>query len=282
MQISGEFMYGASQHGVTAQEVSSAGPARGMLVVALASIGALVLGGLGAAFASQGVPYLVGFGATIGLMCGIGVEVVRRPLSNSQQTPTAHELSTAVPARCLLVVALSLIGALSFAGLGAAFASQGIAYLAGFGAVLGLLFGIGMEVVYLGASQHDNASAGPWRLHVMVAPSFIGALALGGLGAGFASQGVPYLIGFGAAVGLMSGVGYEVVRRPLPALPVREVVVVPTAASTVPAGAGLITGMLMDGTQTAKKPLVDLDEASTAACSFATDLSASMASSVHN
>lgn len=276
MQISGELMYGVSQHGVTTNDVSSAGPARAMLVVAIASIGALVFGGIGAAFASQGIPYLTGFGAALGLMCGIGVEVIRQPLSASPPTMTANELSTAVPARCLLVVAFSLTGALAFAGLGAAFASQGVAYLAGFGAALGMLFGIGMEVVYLGDSQNDDASAGPWRIHLMVAPTFIGALAFGGFGAGFASQGVPYLVGFGAALGLLCGVGVEVVRRPLAAKPVREVALVTTMEPAAPAAAGVM--MFMDGMQT-KKPGFDIDEASTAAGSFATDMSASLLSS---
>jgi len=276
MQISGEMMYGVSQHGVTANEVASGGPARAMLVVALASIGALVFGGLGVAFASQGIPYMIGFGAALGLMSGIGVEVVRRPLSDVHMT--ANELSTAAPARCLLVVVLSLTGSLAFAGLGVAFASQGIAYLAGFGAALGMLFGIGMEVVYLEASKNDNASAGPWRIHLMVAPAFVVAPAFGGLGAAFASQGVAYLVGFGAVLGLLTGVGVEYVRRPLPVKPVREVALMVTPAHISMQESGVMTGMFMDGMLN-KKPGVDIDECSTAAGSFATDMSASLLSS---
>jgi len=275
--ISGEMMHGASQHGVTANQVSEGGPARSMMVVGLAAIGALAFGGLGAAFATQGVPYLIGFGAVLGLMLGAGAEFVRRPLGPEM---TAGELSTAGPARLLLVVALSLTGALAFAGLGLAFASQGIAYLAGFGAALGLLFGIGMEAVYLGGPQ--NAAAGPWRLHLMVAPAFIGALAFGGLGAALATQGIPYLIGFGAVLGLMCGVGVEVVRRPFAPRSVPQVARhVAEMTATVPASAGVLTGMFMDGTQTAKNPLIpsEMSSASTAAgSSFATNMSASMLS----
>jgi hypothetical protein len=278
MQISGELMYGASQHGVSTTDVSAAGPGRAMLVIALGSIGALSFGGLGAALATQGVPYLIGFGAVIGLMTGVGVEFVRRPLGEPM---TANEIASSSHASFLLVVVLSAVGALAFAGLGLAFASQGIAYLAGFGGVLGLLFGVSMETVYLTADK--NTSTQPWRLHLMVAPAFIAALAFGGLGAGLAKQGVAYLIAFGGVLGLLVGVGVEVVRRPLPALPAREVVV----TTTVPASAGVMTGMFMDFTQTGKKPLVDVSAASTAANSFATgsgansfatDLTASMAS----
>lgn len=212
------------------------------------------------------------------VLTGVGVEYARAPLGAPK---TANEIASASHASFLLVVVLSAVGALAFAGLGLAFASQGIAYLAGFGGVLGLLFGISMETVYLTADK--NASAQPWRIHLMVAPAFIAALAFGGLGAGLAQQGIAYLIAFGAILGLLLGVGVEVVRRPLPALPAREVVV----TTTVPASAGVMTGMFMDFTQTGKKPLVDVSAASTAANSFATgsaansfatDLTASMAS----
>jgi len=274
MQLSGEFMYGASPHGVTTNDVAAAGPGRAMLVVALGSVGALTFGGLGAAFASQGVAYMVGFGAVLGLMTGVGIEVVRAPLGRAP--PTANDIAKSSLASFLLVVALTVIGGLSFAGLGLAFASQGIAYLAGFGAILGLLFGVGMEVVYLSAPQ--SASSQPWRLHLMLVPAFIAALAFGGIGSFFATQGLPYLIGFGAVLGLLVGVGVEVVRRPLPALPAREVVLT-TTTTTVPASAGVLTGMFMDGTQTGKKPLVDVSAATTAEGSFATDVSASLVSS---
>lgn len=278
MQLSGEFMYGASQHGASTRDAAAAGPGRAMLVIALGSIGALSFGGVGAALSTQGVPYLTGFGAVLGLMTGVGVEVVRRPLGEPM---TATEIASAGHASFLLVVVLSAVGALAFAGVGLAFASEGIAYLAGFGGILGLLFGISMEAVYLTADK--NTSTQPWRLHLMVAPAFIAALAFGGLGSGLAQQGIAYLIAFGAVLGLLVGVGVEVVRRPLPALPAREVVV----TTTVPASAGVMTGMFMDFTSTGKKPLVDISAASTAANSFATgtaansfatDLSASMAS----
>lgn len=278
MQISGELMHGTSQHGVSASDVAAAPPGRAMLIIALGAIGALCFGGLGTALATQGVPYLIGFGAVLGLLTGVGVEVVRRPLGEPM---TANEIASAKHASFLLVVVLSAVGALSFAGLGLAFASQGIAYLAGFGGVLGLLFGISMEAVYLTADK--NASAQPWRLHLIMAPAFIAALAFGGLGAGLAQQGVAYFIAFGGVLGLLVGAGVEYVRRPLPALPAREVVV----TTTVPASAGVMTGMFMDFTETGKKPLVDVSAASTAANSFATgsgansfatDLSASMVS----
>lgn len=272
-------MYGASQHRVSTTDVSAAGPGRAMLIIALGSIGALSFGGLGTAFATQGIPYLIGFGAVLGLVAGVGVEYVRRPLGEPM---TANEIASAKHASFLLVVVLSAVGALAFAGLGLAFASQGIAYLAGFGGVLGLLFGISMETVYLTADE--KTSTQPWRLHLMVAPAFIAALAFGGLGAGFAQQGVAYLIAFGSVLGLLVGVGVEFVRRPLPAqLPAREV----SMTTTVPASAGVMTGMFMDFTEAGKKPLVDVSAASTAANSFATgsgansfatDLSASMVS----
>jgi len=250
-----------------------------MLVVALGSVGALTLGGLGAAFANQGVPYLIGFGAALGLLSGIGIEAVRKPLG---PPPTANDIAVSSHASFLLVVVLTVIGGLAFAGLGLAFASQGIAYIAGFGAVLGFMFGVGMEVVYLSAPQ--NASTQPWRLHLMLAPAFIAALAFGGIGSLLATQGVAYLIGFGAVLGLLVGVGVEAVRRPLPALPASEVVVTSGFSwmpEPVPASGGLITGMFMDGTQTGKKPLVNLSAATTAEGSFATNLSASVVSSFH-
>lgn len=261
MQISGEFVQGASRHGVSTRDASVGGPGRALLVIALGSVGALSFGALGASFATQGVPYLIGFGAVLGLMTGVGVEAVRRPLG---EPPTANEIASAGHASFLLVIVLTAVGALAFAGLGVAFATQGIAYLAGFGGVLGLLFGVSMEAVYLAPSK--NASSQPWRLHLMVAPACIAALAFGGLGAGLATQGVAYLIAFGAVLGLLVGVGVEYVRRPLPSLPAREVVV----TTTVPASAGVMTGMFMDFTQTGKKPLVDISAASTAVNSFAT------------
>merc|ERR1711865_632116 len=111
----------------------------------------------------------------------------------------------------------------------------------------------------------------------------VGALLFGGVGAGLASQGVAYLIGFGAVLGLMCGVGVEYIRRPLPATPAQHA----SAASgvslqeyyTAPAASGVMTGFLMDGMLDAKKPGFDLDEASTAAGSFATNMSASLLSS---
>lgn len=261
MQLSGEFMYGAGRHRVSTSDAAAAGPGRAMLIVALGAIGALSFGGVGAAFATHGVPYLIGFGAVLGLMTGVGVEVVRRPLGEPMNT---NAIASSKHASFLLVVVLSAVGALAFAGLGLAFASQDIAYLAGFGGVLGLLFGISMEAVYLSADE--NTSTQPWRIHLMLAPSLFAAAAFGGLGAGIAQQGVAYLITFGAILGLLVGVGVEVARRPLPALPAREVVV----TTTVPASAGVMTGMFMDFTEAGKKPLVDVSAASTAANSFAT------------
>lgn len=254
-------MHGASFHGVTSRDASAAGPGRALLVIALGATGALSFGALGAAFSTQGVLYLIGFGTVLGLMTGVGVNAVRAPLGEPM---TANEVASASHASFLLVIVLTAVGALAFAGLGLAFATQGIAYIAGFGGVLGLLFGISMEAVYL--SPNKNASTQPWRLHLMVAPAFIAALAFGGLGAGLAQQGVSYLIAFGAVLGLLVGVGVEYVRRPLPSLPAREVVV----TTAVPASAGVMTGMFMDFTQTGKKPLVDISAASTAVNSFAT------------
>jgi len=128
----------------------------------------------------------------------------------------------------------------------------------------------------LGASQHgvttnDVASQGPGRFLLVVGTTFIGALLFGSVGSAFAVQGLPYLVAFGAIVGLLIGVGVEVARPRR----VRQARELPT--TTVPTDSGVTTGMFMDAT--AKKPLVDIEEASTAAGSFATDLSASLASS---
>merc|ERR1719329_1150129 len=213
-------------YATSGQEGPAQGSANVMVVSVLVTMGALLFGGLGNAFATQGVPYLTGFGAMLGLMTGIGVVVVRRPLGEPM---TANQLASSKYASFLLVVVLTAVGALALAGLGLAFATQGIAYLAGFGGVFGLLFGISMEVVSLTADK--NASSQPWRLLLMLAPAFIAALAFGGLGAALAQQGVTYMISFGAVLGLLVGVGVEVVRRPLPARPAQEVVV----TTTVPA-----------------------------------------------